>query len=305
VHTNICTFHGIQSDLSPEFRDRRVPGARPYGFQSDKDGPCIHFVAETHFMTAITQSVSWWCFTPRLMAPEAFLTAAAEAGFKAIELVPPEYAQLVCDFGLKISSMGGHNGIANGLNRVDQHDRIEQEIRAKLELAQLWSVPNLICFSGERKGLNDAEGAKVTAEGFARLAPLAEAAGVTLVLELLNSKVDHPDYQADHTAWGVEVCKQVNSPAVKLLYDIYHMQIMEGDLIRTIREAHPWIGHYHTAGNPGRNDLDEEQEIYYPSVLRAIRDTGYTGYLAHEFLPKGDPIQALKNVFQLCEPYLR
>ena len=131
------------------------------------------------------------------------------------------------------------------------------------------------------------------------MAKSAEEAGVNLVLELLNSKVDHPDYQCDHTAWGLHVCQMVGSPRVKLLYDVYHMQIMEGDIIRTIRDTHPMIGHYHTAGNPGRNDLDEAQELYYPAILRTIAETGYTGYVGHEFIPKGDPVVALKAAFEL------
>jgi hydroxypyruvate isomerase len=127
---------------------------------------------------------------------------------------------------------------------------------------------------------------------------------VTLALELLNSKVDHPDYQCDHTAWGVEVCRLVNSPRVKLLYDIYHMQIMEGDIIRTIRQYHPYIAHYHTAGNPGRHELDESQELNYAPIVRALLETGYTGYLGQEFLPLGDPIAALKQAFDLCNSAL-
>ncbi len=158
-------------------------------------------------------------------------------------------------------------------------------------------IPNLLCFSGNRNGLDDEVGAEITAAGLARIAPAAEEAGVTLVLELLNSKVDHPDYQADHTAWGVQVCRAVGSPRVKLLYDIYHMQIMEGDIIRTIQAVHPFIGLYHTAGNPGRNDLDDEQELNYAAILRAIRATGYTGYISHEFIPKGDPAAALRTTF--------
>ena len=143
-------------------------------------------------------------------------------------------------------------------------------------------------------------GAASTAAGLARVAPAAADAGVTLVLELLNSKVDHPDYQADHTAWGVQVCRAVGASHVKLLYDIYHMQLMEGDIIRTIQAAHPFIGHYHTAGNPGRNDLDDEQELNYPAILRAIRATGYMGYIGHEFIPEGDPAVALHTTFKQC-----
>ena len=206
---------------------------------------------------------------------------------------------LVKDHGLAIAATDGHRSIVDGLNRRDQHDRIAHEIEATLDLAEHWGIANLICFSGSRAGIDDRTGAEITAEGFPRVAKSAEEAGVNLVLELLNSKVDHPDYQCDHTAWGLHVCQMVDSPRVKLLYDVYHMQIMEGDIIRTIRDAHPMIGHYHTAGNPGRNDLDEAQELYYPAILRAIAETGYTGYVGHEFIPKGDPVAALKAAFEL------
>jgi hydroxypyruvate isomerase len=153
---------------------------------------------------------------------------------------------------------------------------------------------------GNREGLDDQTGAEITAEGLSRVAGVAEEAGVTLVMELLNSKVDHKDYQCERTAWGIEVCQMVNSPRVKLLYDIYHMQIMEGDIIRTIRDHHASFAHYHTAGNPGRHELDETQELYYPPIIRAILATGYQGYLGQEFIPKGDPIAALKQAFDLC-----
>jgi hydroxypyruvate isomerase len=255
-------------------------------------------------MSTITQTVSWWCFAPERLAPEQFVRAAAEAGFRSIDLVPPEYAELVVDHGLAIASTQGHRSITVGLNRRDQHERIEQDIRAAIALAERWKIANLVCFSGNRNGGDDASGAEATAEGLARVAPAAEASGVTLVLELLNSKVDHPDYQADRTAWGVRVCQMVGSPRVKLLYDIYHMQIMEGDIIRTIQAAHPFIGHYHTAGNPGRNDLDDEQELYYPAIFRAIRATGFTGYVGHEFVPKGEPSAALRATFERSAPYL-
>ena len=252
----------------------------------------------------ITQSVSWWCFTPSLMTPEAFVRAVVAAGLPAIDLVPSEYWDLVREHGLLVSSFRGHETLEVGLNRRDQHARIEAELRASIEQAARIGCPTLVCFSGNRNGLGDTEGAEITAEALARVAPLAEAAGVTLILELLNSKVDHPDYQADHTAWGVEVCRMVGSPRVKLLYDIYHMQIMEGDIIRTIGAYHPFIGHYHTAGNPGRNDLDETQELYYPAIFRAIVATGFNGVVAHEFLPKGEPVAALQRVAAFCAPYL-
>lgn len=252
----------------------------------------------------IFQSVAWWCFVPEKLAPERFVSAAVEAGFSAIDLVPPEYWSLVSDHGLALAAIAAHQSLTIGLNRLDQHDRIVTEIHNSILQAQKLGIQNLICFSGNRAGLDDPEGIKVTAAGLARVAPLAEEAGVTLVLELLNSKVDHPDYQADHTSWGVKVCQAVSSPRVKLLYDIYHMQIMEGDIIRTIRAAHEMIGHYHTAGNPGRNELDGTQELYYPAILQAIKETGFAGYIAHEFVPKGDPIASLRAAFQECAPHL-
>jgi hydroxypyruvate isomerase len=251
-------------------------------------------------MAHIRQSLAWWCFARGAVTPEAFVRAAAEIGYAAVEQVPREYWQLVKDHGLAIATVSAHGTIAQGLNRRENHARIEQEIRANLERAAQWGIPNLICFSGNRAGLSDAIGAEVTAEGLRRVTRTAEDAGVTLVLELLNSKVDHPDYQCDHTAWGLEVCGMVGSPRLKLLYDIYHMQVMEGDIIRTIRAHHASIGHYHTAGNPGRHDLDDAQELNYPAIIRAIADTGYDGYIGHEFVPKGDPIAAMKAAYDLC-----
>jgi hydroxypyruvate isomerase len=239
-----------------------------------------------------------------MLTPERFVQAVAEAGYDAIDLVPADYLPLVRAHGLAISAIAAHHPLTVGLNQPDQHDRIASEIRANIALAQQWAIPNLICFSGNRNGIDDATGIAHTAAGLARVAPDAEAAGVTLVLELLNSKVDHPDYQADHTAWGLEVCQRVASPRVKLLYDIYHMQIMEGDIIRTIGAAHTAIGHYHTAGNPGRHELDETQELHYPAILRAIRATGYTGYVTHEFIPRGEPVAALHAARQYCAPHL-
>ncbi len=245
------------------------------------------------------QSVAWWPFVPQYLAPETFVRALAELGYNGVDLAPSEYWPLVREHGLRISAVGGHQSLTLGLNRRDQHERIEQEIRANLALAQQWDIPNLICFSGNRGGISDEAGAEATAEGLRRVARAAEEAGVTLILELLNSKVDHADYQADHTAWGVQVCDMVGSPRVKLLYDIYHMQIMEGDLIRTIQAAAPQIAHYHTAGNPGRHQLDETQEIYYPPIFRAIQASGYTGYICHEFVPSGDPMSALRETARL------
>jgi hydroxypyruvate isomerase len=200
---------------------------------------------------------------------------------------------------LRIVCVRGHDDITDGLNDPAQRDRIEREILANLELARRYDIPSLVCFSGERKGIDDATGAENTIVALRRVAQAAEDAGVLLALELLNSKVDHPDYQCDHTAWGVEVVSAVDSSAVKLLYDVYHMQIMEGDIIRTIGENHQHFGHYHLAGNPGRNDPDETQELFYPPILDAIEVTGYTGYMGMEYIPSGDPVASLATAFQL------
>lgn len=252
-------------------------------------------------MGRIKQSIAWWCFAHKGMLPEQLVRTVAEMGYEAVELVDREYWPLVKNAGLTIASTGGHQSIEEGLNKRENHERIEKEIRASLALAQEWSIPNLIVFSGNRyAGVDDKTGAEITAEGLQRVAGAAEAAGVTLVLELLNSKVDHKNYQCDRTAWGVEVCKLVNSPRVKLLYDIYHMQIMEGDIMRTIQDHHEFFAHYHTAGNPGRHELNEKQELYYPPIVSTILETGYQGYLGQEFVPQGDPVAALKQAFDVC-----
>jgi hydroxypyruvate isomerase len=240
-------------------------------------------------------AVAWWCLVPAKMTPEALIKTAAELGYAGIELAPAEYWSHIREAGLAVASLSGHQWLTDGLNRRENHDRIEREIHEKLAIAQKWDVPVLICFSGNRNGLDDEIGAANTAEGLQRVAKAAENAGVTLALELLNSKINHPDYQCDHTEWGVKVCDWVDSPCVKLLYDIYHMQIMEGDLIRTIEQHHTHLGHYHVAGNPGRNEPDYTQEINYPAVYRTILATGFTGYLGMEFVPTGDPVEALSD----------
>ncbi|HEU5327318.1 MAG TPA: TIM barrel protein [Thermomicrobiales bacterium] len=247
------------------------------------------------------QAVAWWCLTPRALTPEQLVLAAAEIGYAGIELAEPEYWPLIRQHGLTIVSTRGHESLTDGLNRRENHDRIEREILANLKVAEQWDIPVLICFSGNRNGLADDQGAEITAEGLRRVALAAEDTGVTLAVELLNSKVNHPDYQCDRTAWGLRVCELVGSPRVKLLYDIYHMQVMEGDVIRTIRDHHAAFGHYHTAGNPGRNELDETQELNYRAIVRAIRETGYDGYIGQEFIPRGEPVAALRAAFEVCQ----
>lgn len=252
-------------------------------------------------MPAYQQSISWWCLAPHLLSPEQLVRAAAEIGYAAVELLPEEHWPLAKAHGLAIASVNGHASIVEGLNRRANHARIVNELTINIAKAAQWRIANLICFSGSRGGLEDADGIAATAEGLAQVARRAADAGVTLVLEVLNSKVDHPDYHADHTAWAVEVCRQVDSPAVKVLYDIYHAQIMEGDILRTIAAQHRWFGHYHTAGNPGRGELDARQELNYAPIFAAIAATGYSGYIGHEFIPQGDPVAGMQAAFALAQ----
>ena len=240
-------------------------------------------------------SMTWWSFANRGVDDADLIRATAETGYDGIELADPALWPRIADAGLAIASHGGHDSIEVGLNRPDQHDRIEREVTERLALAQRWGIPTLICFSGNRDGLADEAGAAATVAGLQRVAKAAEDAGVTLALELLNSRVDHPGYQCDRSAWGVGVVEGVGSPRVRLLYDVYHMQIMEGDVIRTIGEHSRWFGHYHVAGNPGRHEPDATQELNYPPIYRAIRETGFDGWLGMEYVPTGDPVASLRH----------
>ena len=251
-------------------------------------------------MGSINQSIVFGCFTRGGAPPELVIREAAKIGYKSVEMLSQEYWDFVRENGMRVAIIVGHKSLPDGLNKRENHNRIEQELLANIELAAANDIPGLICLSGNREGKSDKEGRDNTIEGLLRVTKAAEENGVNLCIELLNSKVDHPDNQSDHTAWGVSVCKGVNSPRVKLLYDIYHMQIMEGDLIRTIRDNIEYIGHFHTAGNPGRHDLDDTQEIYYPGVMRAIAETSYYLYVGHEFTPKGDAIAAMQTAFDTC-----
>lgn len=253
----------------------------------------------------LRQSFAWWSFANETTNPDDLLRSARAIGYDAVELLPPDVWPRAKDAGLAVSAMNGHASIEAGFNRREHHDRILRELERGVRLAERWNIPNLICFSGNRGGLSDDEGALVTTEGLRRAAPLAEAAGVTLVLELLNSKVDHPDYQGDSSAWSLGVVRAVDSPSVKLLYDVYHAQVMEGHLIETIRAHADAIGHVHTAGVPGRHDLDDAQEIHYPAVLRALQGAGYGGFVTHEFIPKADAASALRAAFDLTRSSAR
>jgi hydroxypyruvate isomerase len=248
----------------------------------------------------LKQSVSRWCYN-KIPLPE-FAKAVKEIGLPAIDLLSEKEWAVAADHGL-VCSMGyaGGGTIVDGLNNRANHDAIVKGLEEGLPRAAKMKVPNLITFFGNRKGIPDQEGLDNCVVALNRIKPAAESTGVTVALEVLNSKVDHKDYLGDRSAYGFQVIKAVGSPKVKVLYDIYHMQIMEGDVIRTIRDNHPLICHYHTGGVPGRNELDETQELQWRSVAKAIVDTGFTGYFAHEFVPKRDPLTSLREAVALCD----
>ena len=245
-------------------------------------------------MSTFKQAVARWAFGS--MPLEDFKKIHA-MGITGVEMPPASEYQAFRDLGFTVVTIGGHGPLEAGFSHRENHAKAHDEICASLEVAKKFEIPNLIVFSGNRNGISEEEGAANCIEGLSAIAKDAENAGVTLVLELLNSKVDHADYQCDHTSWGAKVVAGVGSPRVKLLYDIYHMQIMEGDLIRTIRANIDHIGHFHTAGNPGRNDLDENQEIFYPPIARAINELGFSGWIGHEFSPKKEPLEALREAY--------
>ncbi len=249
----------------------------------------------------IHQSVSRWCYAK--YSVEQLAEYGAKIGLRGVDLLGPEDYEVPRRFGLICSMAYAHAGdIPKALNRVENHAMIEQALRTNIPLAAKAAVPNVITFSGNREGMSDDEGARNSIIGLNRVKKIAEDHGVTICLELLNSKRDHHDYMCDHTAWGVRVVQEVNSPNVKLLYDIYHMQIMEGDLVATIRQNIQWIAHFHTGGVPGRHELDGTQEVQWDGVMRGIADTGYKGYVAHEFVPTAaDPLESLRKAVDLCD----
>jgi hydroxypyruvate isomerase len=236
---------------------------------------------------------------------DALFGELARIGFEGVEAFFPKdldrIAEAAKKHGLSMAALVGHNKLTDGLNNEQNHDRIEQELRASIDRAVAHGCRGLVCFAGNRQpGQSDDEAMVVTARGLRRIAPYAEEKGIDLNMELLNSKVNHPFNQCDSTDWGLAVCEMVDSPRVKLLFDIYHMQVMEGDVIRNLKKALPRIGHFHTAGVPGRQDLDDEQELHYGAICRAIAATGYDGYVGHEFKPKGETIPALRQAFEVC-----
>ncbi|AOS46250.1 Hydroxypyruvate isomerase [Lacunisphaera limnophila] len=260
----------------------------------------------------IKQSVCQWCF--RGMPLDELCAAAAGMGLKSVELLGPKDFPtlkkhgLICAMVTNPTAKVGNlsvGGISHAWNRLEYHDALVPAYEAQLQAAAEAGYPSVICFSGNRAGMSDAQGLENCVIGLKRILPLAEKLGVNVVMELLNSRVNHADYMCDRTEWGVELCRRAGSERLKLLYDIYHMQIMEGDVIATIRRHHQYIGHYHTAGVPGRNELDENQELFYPAIMRAIVETGYQGYVGQEFIPRAREtaaaLAALQHGVRVCD----
>ncbi len=245
----------------------------------------------------LKQSVCRWCY-PGLTL-EALCREAAALGLTSVELLGPNEWPTAQRFGLTCAVALGPGSIGEGWNHPAHHDRLVRDTERLLPQIADAGIANMIVFSGNRAGQSDAAGLEQCAQGLARIVPQAERLGVTLLMELLSS-ADHTDYQCDHTAWGVALAQQVGSERFKLLYDIYHMQVMEGNVIATLRQHSLFLGHYHTGGVPGRHEIDETQELNYAAIARAIADTGYTGYLGHEFLPTTDPLAALKQAVEIC-----
>ncbi len=252
----------------------------------------------------INHSVCRWCYSKIKL--EDLCAAAKDMGMVAIDLLQPNEFATVKKYGLTCSmvfnpTIDGLGGIPKAWNRVEHHDKLVTAYTQRLQETADAGYERLICFSGNRAGLDDETGLKNCAEGLKKILPLAEKLKVTLCMELLNSKRNHKDYQCDHTAWGVELVKRISSERFKLLYDIFHMQIMDGDICDTIKENHQYFDHYHTGGVPGRAEIDDSQELHYPRIMQAILDTGFKGYVAQEFIPKRDPLTSLRQAVQICD----
>lgn len=249
----------------------------------------------------INHSVCKWCYSK--IDLDDFCRSAKDIGLKSVELLEVKDFPTLKKHGLTCAMVSGvPGGIGSGLNRIENHDKIVDFMERTLPAVAEFGAPNVICFSGNRNGLDDEKGLENCTIGLKRIAPIAEKHKVTICMELLNSKRTHKDYQCDYSKWGVELCKRVGSERFKLLYDIFHMQIMEGDVCDTIKENHRYFGHYHTGGVPGRNEIDESQELHYPRIMQAILDTGYQGFVAQEFIPKRpDALASLRQGVQICD----
>jgi len=251
----------------------------------------------------VRQSVVMWCYNP--MPPDELAGHAKELGLESVELVATEHWPTLKRLGLTCAIASSH-GFAKGFAQKEQHAECLAVLRQRIDDCAQAGVPNVITFSGFRRGLSDEEAMKNVEDGLKQIVPYAETKGVTLCLEVLNSRVaiemkGHPDYFCDHIEPAVELCRRIGSERMKILFDIYHVQIMEGDIIRRIQQFHPYFAHYHTGGNPGRNEIDATQEINYPAVMQAILDTGYKGYVGQEFIPTRDKIASLSEAARICD----
>jgi len=247
----------------------------------------------------INHSVCRWCYR-KWFSLEQLCEAAVKMGLKSVELLSPAELPTVKKYGLVCAMVNTH-GIKEGLNNKNHQAKCLDKIRESIAAAAEHGFPNVIAFSGNRAGMPDDVGVDNTVTALKQVAGYAEKQKVTICIEILNSKVNHKDYMFDHMNWGIEVCRRVGSERVKILYDIYHAQIMEGDVIRTIRDNKKYIGHYHTGGNPGRHEIDQTQELYYPAIMRAIVKTGFTGYVGQEFIPTKDPMTSLAEGVRICD----
>ena len=254
--------------------------------------------ADLNVIGSINHSVCKWCY------PDISLDEMAQAvgpmGITSIELLGPDDWPTLKKHGLTCAMANGAGGIEEGWNRIENHEWLIPGFEERIQEAADAGLTNVICFSGNRDGMDDEEGLENCAKGLKEIMSLAEEQNITICMELLNSKVNHPDYMCDHTAWGAKLADAVGSDRFKLLYDIYHMQIMEGDVIRTIRDYKDYIGHYHTGGNPGRHEIDDTQELNYPAIIRAIEETGFEGFVAQEFIPTREPLASLEEAIEIC-----
>ena len=250
----------------------------------------------------INHSVCRWCYDG--IPLDKLCIEAKKLGIKSIDLITPDEFEILSKYDLDCGMVYGLPepfGIENCFNKKENHEELLKVYKELIPKVSSGGYKNVICFSGNRNGMSDDEGLENCTQGLLPIIKIAEENNVNVVIELLNSKVDHPDYQCDHTSWAVDLCNRVNSENFKVLYDIYHMQIMEGDIISSIRSYHPYIGHYHTGGVPGRNEIDQTQELNYPAIMEAIVETGYKGYVAQEFVPKKEPIESLKQGILICD----
>lgn len=249
----------------------------------------------------INHSVCQWCYGS--IPLEDLAKAAKEIGLKSIELLGPDKWDVVIKQGLTCAmAYGSDLGLNKGFNDPSLHEKFLKDYTTNIPKAADAGLKSVICFSGNANGLSSEKGLENCAKGLEPVLKIAQKYNITMQMELLNSKVDHKDYQCNHTEWGVQLCEKLGSPNFKLLYDIYHMQIMEGDVIATIRKHQKYIGHYHTGGVPGRNEIDETQELYYPAIMQAIVDTGFKGFVAQEFIPKRpDKLASLKQGVEICD----